>query len=139
MITAIEVLEHVVDPVDALRQIARLLKPGGVLFLTTGNARPFRNRLSQWRYVIPEIHVSFFEPQTLGLAMQTAGLDPVYPRFRRRFRSDHPVQDPQGARRPAARAVGAAVPWSIVSRLVDCAAGALRPSGRTPRGCAGAA
>ena len=60
--TAIEVLEHTLDPLAELRRIRALLRPGGLLLLTTGNAAPFASRLTQWPYVIPEIHVSFFEP-----------------------------------------------------------------------------
>ncbi len=138
VITAIEVLEHVVDPVEVLGVIARLLKPGGVVFLTTGNAKPYRNRLPEWRYVIPEIHVSFFEPQTLALAMQTAGLDPVYPGFVDGF--------DQIIRFKILKALGVrqralwerAVPWSLVSRLVDSRlALSAHPAGR--RSAAGAA
>ena len=54
----------------------RLLRPGGVLFLTTGNARAHSGRLEKWRYVVPEIHISFFEPRTLARAMTEAGLKP---------------------------------------------------------------
>lgn len=78
VVTAVEVLEHVVDPVETLRLIVRLLKPGGVLFLTTGNARPFRRRLSQWTYVVPEIHISFFEPETIAFLMKKVGLLPEH-------------------------------------------------------------
>ena len=76
VVTAIEVLEHTFDPVGELRAIHRALRPGGLLFLTTGNARPFAERLTQWRYVIPEIHISFFEPSTLALALTRAGFRP---------------------------------------------------------------
>lgn len=77
VITAVEVVEHVIDPVGTLRQLADLLAPGGLLFLTTGNSRPYRGRLASWRYVLPDIHIAFFEPATLAAAYARAGLEPV--------------------------------------------------------------
>lgn len=74
VITAIEVLEHVVDPKAFVAKIARLLAPGGVFFYTTGNAVRHAGRLPQWGYVVPEIHVSFFEPRTMERLFADAGL-----------------------------------------------------------------
>ena len=131
VITAIEVLEHIVEPVDALKEMARLLKPGGLLFVTTGNARPFRGRLAGWRYVVPEIHVSFFEPETLARAMQIAGFDVTYPGFVDGF--------DQIIRFKVLKALGVrtralwerAVPWRWVSRIVDARlAITAHPAGR---------
>jgi SAM-dependent methyltransferase len=82
VVTAIEVLEHTFEPLEVLRTIQRLLKPGGLFFFTTGNAEPFARDLLQWRYIIPEIHVSFFEPATLALALERAGFRVTYPGFR---------------------------------------------------------
>jgi 2-polyprenyl-3-methyl-5-hydroxy-6-metoxy-1,4-benzoquinol methylase len=76
VVTAIEVLEHTLEPLVTLRQIRRLLRPGGLLFLTTGNARPFADKLTRWSYVTPEVHVSYFEPMTLELAMRSTGFRP---------------------------------------------------------------
>ena len=78
VITAVEVLEHTVDPVAEVRRICRLLKPGGLFFLTTGNAKPFRGRLARWPYVLPEVHISFFEPETLAWVMKKVGLEPEF-------------------------------------------------------------
>ena len=76
VVTAIEVLEHTLEPVAELRRIRGLLRPGGLFFLTTGNAAPYASKLNRWRYVTPEIHISFFEPRTLEQAFTLAGLRP---------------------------------------------------------------
>lgn len=77
VVTAIEVLEHTLDPLAELRTMRQLLRPGGLLLLTTGNARPYADQLTEWRYVTPEIHVSFFEPSTLERALQATGFRPA--------------------------------------------------------------
>lgn len=76
VVTAIEVLEHTLDPLAELRTMRKLLRPDGLLFLTTGNAAPFASDLLRWPYIIPEIHVSFFEPSTLRHAFSSCGLKP---------------------------------------------------------------
>ena len=81
VITAIEVLEHVPNPRETIERVAGLLAPGGLFFYTTGNVAPHAERLSSWNYVIPEIHVSFYEPRTLDLLLTNAGLTPVEPDF----------------------------------------------------------
>ena len=78
VVTAVEVLEHTPEPVDELRHMRRALRPGGLLFLTTGNVRGHTNRLAGWSYMKPDVHISLFEPRTLDKAMAEAG-----------FRADH--------------------------------------------------
>jgi SAM-dependent methyltransferase len=77
VVSAIEVLEHTLDPVAELRAMRALLRSGGLLFLTTGNAQPHARKLARWSYVVPEIHVSFFEPRTLESALKQAGFRAV--------------------------------------------------------------
>ena len=78
VVTAIEVLEHVENPLTVLTQVRALLKRGGLFFYTTGNAQPFRHNLLEWRYVVPEIHISYFEPETLRQALVRTGFKPEF-------------------------------------------------------------
>jgi len=75
VISLIEVLEHIPDPVSLLETVRQLLRPGGLLFLTTGNADPHRRAFASWGYVVPEVHVSYFAPESLGRALDRAGLE----------------------------------------------------------------
>lgn len=74
VVTAVEVLEHVIDVKEFLASIRRLLAPGGVFFYTTGNPEKQHGKaLLSWPYLIPEIHVSLFEPKTMARALDDAG------------------------------------------------------------------
>lgn len=119
LITAIEVIEHVPDPLALLTAMRRLLKPGGLLFLTTGNARPYRDRLLSWSYVLPDVHVSFFEPDTLARAMERTG-------FRAEQRRDVPgyrdiirFKVLKGLGVKDTHVLERLLPWRLVSAVVD--------------------
>jgi SAM-dependent methyltransferase len=119
VVTAIEVIEHIPDPLEAIRQIASLLKPGGVFFLTTGNAAVHRNSFTKWKYVHPDIHVAYFEPRTLGEAYRRAGLQPLTAGFLPghediiRYKV---LRTLGGTSRNLAERL---VPWPMVSRAID--------------------
>ncbi|MSU48871.1 MAG: class I SAM-dependent methyltransferase [Opitutus sp.] len=84
VISMIEVVEHLPDPAAALTLVARLLKPGGLLLLTTGNMdSPVARRQGiQYRYCAPEIHVSLFNPRSLARLYARVGLEPHAVRYR---------------------------------------------------------
>jgi SAM-dependent methyltransferase len=119
VVTAIEVVEHLVDPLTELRRIRSLLKPGGLLFITTGNAAPHRERLFEWGYFLPEVHISLFEPRTLARALGESG-------FRAEFRGYLPGFD-DIIRFKVLKSLGfhttspgeRVVPWKILSRIAD--------------------
>jgi 2-polyprenyl-3-methyl-5-hydroxy-6-metoxy-1,4-benzoquinol methylase len=119
VITAIEVLEHVADPVGCLKTIRSLLKEGGVFFLTTGNAKPFRNRLVEWKYVVPEIHISFYEPETLETALKMTGFSTKRCGFVNGFCDiiRYKVLKNLGFRKCSL--IEKLLPWQLLTRIVD--------------------
>jgi SAM-dependent methyltransferase len=119
VVTAIEVLEHIPEPLLALKQIRSLLHPGGLFFFTTGNAEPHRNKFLQWPYVLPEIHVSFFEPATMSLALHKAGFRPENKGFSAEFQDiiRFKFLKTLGVRRKAAWEK--LLPWPLLARAID--------------------
>jgi len=83
VISMIEVIEHLPHPHDPLALVARLLKPGGLLLLTTGNLdSPIARRQGiHYRYCAPEIHVSLFNPRALAHLYRRVGLEPHFVRY----------------------------------------------------------
>lgn len=75
VVTAIEVIEHLVDPVSELKSMASCLKPKGFLFITTGNFAKVNGPLNRWYYAqIPDVHVTFWSPQAWSKALHLVGL-----------------------------------------------------------------
>lgn len=119
-VSAIEVIEHAVEPLATLKLIRSLLRPGGIFFLTTGNAKPWRGRLLEWPYTAcPDVHISFFEPESLAFALQKTGFEVRRGMFldgfvgvikykvlkTLRIRNMHPFID--------------ILPWRLMSSIVD--------------------
>jgi 2-polyprenyl-3-methyl-5-hydroxy-6-metoxy-1,4-benzoquinol methylase len=73
-----QVLEHLVDPVAALRNAAELLKPGGTMFVEVPNNECAIARQSglAWEHMDVPRHVNFFDLDSLQAALERAGLRP---------------------------------------------------------------
>ena len=107
LITFWDVLEHLPDPVSALRQAAGLLAPGGIVAATVPNAGSALARLSGRRwfgYKTAGEHLQFFTRSTIRRSFAASGYEVVL---------QHPVS------------------WSCtVSFVLDRAAVYLGPPGR---------
>lgn len=70
------VIEHVYDPQRTLDAVARLLAPGGVLYVETPNARGSGERLcgARWLPWDSPRHLHVFTPETLAKVVERAGL-----------------------------------------------------------------
>jgi SAM-dependent methyltransferase len=119
VVTAIEVLEHVVQPLDVLTKIRRLLRPGGVFFYTTGNAEPQRGRLLQWQYFIPEIHISLYEPATMERALRDTGFAPRHHGYIPGWDRIVAFKVLKNLRRRITSPFDRAVPWRQVAPLIN--------------------
>ena len=76
VVTALEVLEHVPDPGTLLREAGRVLRPGGVLYLTTPHARGLSSRCLglRWSVVCPPEHLQLFSIAGLRALCSSAGI-----------------------------------------------------------------
>ena len=94
-VVMIMVLEHLIDPVRALQQCLRALRPGGVLYLEVPNSRLFASRTRLRRVLsmsdFVEGHVNFFVPDTLTRACRQAGAADVQTQLVSLFRRDDVV------------------------------------------------
>jgi 2-polyprenyl-3-methyl-5-hydroxy-6-metoxy-1,4-benzoquinol methylase len=79
VVTMWNVIEHLANPLETLQHVHRVLKPAGVLVLTTGNVESLVARLqrTRWRMLIPPIHLMHFSPSTITRALNACQLDLV--------------------------------------------------------------
>lgn len=70
-------IEHVFDPLATLRELHRVLRPGGVLILWLPNADSIEARLlrSYWIGYDAPRHLTTFSVETLSLALRQAGFN----------------------------------------------------------------
>lgn len=119
VVTAIEVLEHVVEPLEVLAQIRRMLRPRGVFFYTTGNAQPQRERLLTWQYFRPEIHISLYEPSSMQEALQRTGFEPRQMGYIPGWDRITAFKVLKNLGRRRASAIYKAIPWRALTPLIN--------------------
>jgi SAM-dependent methyltransferase len=96
VVSMVEFLEHVPEPATFIDEAARWLRPGGLLFITTPNARSVNRWLlgTRWSVFSPPEHLTIWTARALRnalrrrgfrvLAVRTDGLNPaeIVARFR---------------------------------------------------------
>jgi 2-polyprenyl-3-methyl-5-hydroxy-6-metoxy-1,4-benzoquinol methylase len=90
VVTAFDIIEHLLDPIDMIRRCAHLLAPGGHLAIYTPNHASLIAKTASFLYAISGgvvrgpvaeifdgLHVVFFDPRSLRMAIQQAPLEIV--------------------------------------------------------------
>ena len=78
VITLIDVVEHVSNPVELLQNIAASLAPDGTAVVVTPDVNSIAARLLGWKWWHFRVaHIGYFNRQNLFLALDRAGLRPV--------------------------------------------------------------
>jgi len=78
VVAAVDVIEHVNNPIDLLRNIEAVLAPDGIGIVVTPDVKSVAARLlgKRWWHYRPA-HISYFSNRTLLLALRNAGLRPI--------------------------------------------------------------
>lgn len=77
LITMWHVLEHLIDPLEALERARELLVPGGFLLIELPNWNSVGRtvRKTRWSELRPPEHINYFIPSSLSYAVEKAGLE----------------------------------------------------------------
>jgi 2-polyprenyl-3-methyl-5-hydroxy-6-metoxy-1,4-benzoquinol methylase len=140
VVTALDVVEHVPDPVDVVRRLGGWLAPGGVLALTLPSIASLAARVlgRHWYYYTAPDHLHYFTPETIRRLVARAGLDvlAVEPATKP-LTLDYAAANLERFEPRLGRLAGAAVGWlpaALRTRLVPLPIGEMLVLARRPAG-----
>ncbi len=115
VVTMNDVIEHVTDPVVTLMEVYRILKDGGILFMTTPNISALLAKLSKskWLHLKPNEHLSYFTPKTMRLLLDKTGYSMERVQSIGRIRDIQTILDKTKTYGPLSSAIAKVLPKKI--------------------------
>lgn len=79
VITLIQVIEHITNPIEILNKIKNLLANKGILCISTPNIESILYSILQedFNYLIPPEHVLYYAPETISKILKKVGFAPL--------------------------------------------------------------
>ena len=79
IVSAFDVLEHVENPIQTLKNINKKMKKNGQIFLTFPHSESFKSRIlkEKWSMVAPLSHLHFFSKKSTKIMLNKSGFDIV--------------------------------------------------------------
>lgn len=123
VVALFQTIEHFDDPLAGLQKMARALKPGGLIVITTPNQAGWFAKVARrrWYEYKPKEHLYYFTPRTLARMLEAAGFEHIEARIDpnrypiafliERVSRYYPVL------RPVMRLLDRAIPKSMQARL----------------------
>lgn len=80
IVTMLDVLEHMTDPLNELLEVKRILKKGGLLAINAPNGESLLSKIlkSKWHLVVPPEHIFYFSPKNLSQFLEKNGFTVLY-------------------------------------------------------------
>jgi 2-polyprenyl-3-methyl-5-hydroxy-6-metoxy-1,4-benzoquinol methylase len=79
VVTAFDLVEHLVDPLPFVRRMSEWLQPGGLMAITVPNIASFAARIlgPRWFFYAPPDHIHYFTPATIGRLLAETSLEEI--------------------------------------------------------------
>jgi 2-polyprenyl-3-methyl-5-hydroxy-6-metoxy-1,4-benzoquinol methylase len=99
VVTLWDVLEHLPKPLETMKEVARIVAPGGLVGLSTINHECINEKIlkHRWRYYQPPDHLCSFTPSLLRSLLKTSGFTIVHLQHHYMFEvlADHLIPFPR--------------------------------------------
>ena len=119
VVTAFDIIEHVQNPADFLRDIHEILRPGGVLAISSPDTGHFLRYLmgSKWPMLQPMQHTVLFSRRGIAALLERCGFQDVHVETAHKVLTMDYLADQLGLTNPGLNRAYRAVSWIVPGPL----------------------